>query len=493
MAERGDLGWALINGGRELCWFLAWAAFCTNQTLGGHYPFFPSLIAFTLAVLLTRLSLGRGWFVVQVILVELAGFLAAALLLLHGLYFAEEPLFASRWLFTLLASLQGISAWASFLLQLLLILVLWWNGVALARRPKDYANACLRFDFGLAAFLALFLIKLAALVNGSTLLEEPLSLLFLYPFFLFALAGIGREQLRGDAIRDFLPAYRGIGVIISFVCLVLLAAGAVFLFFQPVLKATARIGYHAVTTALNPLLPVLLAVLRFMFGPRNQPSPPAAEPASSQIHWETLSQSKSWWLGTLEKVLGWGLLGFIFLGLAVGLLLFLYLILRWFFSRTAGQEIRQRPSVTVRQWWLVLREALVCLYRAFLHVLLGYPTAAGLYGALRGWGARSGLPPFHAETPREFALRLQVRFPTLRSRFAGIIDAYQQEVYEEKRLTGPVIAAANKDWRYLRSPRRWPARLKICFRPAALGTVLEHQTEEEPATQKTQSMPKPND
>ena len=494
MAGQGDIRWYLINGGRELCWFLAWAAFCTNLTLGGTYPFLPALVAFTLAVFLTRFSLGRGWFVVQVILLELAGFLAAALLLLHSLYFATEPFFASQWLLTLLAGPnKEISAWLHFLLQLLLIIVLWWNGIALARQPKDHASVCLRFDFGLAVFLLLFFIKLVTLAKGSTLLEEHLSLLFIYPFFLFALTAIALEQLRGNAIRNFLPAYRAIGAVISFVTLILLTAGAIFLFFRPAMKTAARAGYHIVTTALSPLLPILLAVLRFMFGPRNQRPSPAAESLPSHIHGETLSSAKSWWMEILEKVLDWGLWGALFLGLAMGLILIIYLVLRWLFSRTAGQKVRKRLSTTDRQWWLALRETMARLIRSLIHALRGYPTAAGLYGAMRGWAMRSGISPYLAETPRELALRLQVRFPALQGRFAGIVDAYQQEVYGEEQLEDAVIAAANADWLYLRSPGRWPARFKAWFRPAPQRTGMERQEGENANDQKTPPTPMPTD
>ena len=80
-------------------------------------------------------------------------------------------------------------------------------------------------------------------------------------------------RMESAAPKAFLPGYRGMGVIVSFFAVVLLGAGGLVLFFLPGLTAAAQIGYRALKVVGRPLVPVLIAVLRFMFGPRgNRPA-----------------------------------------------------------------------------------------------------------------------------------------------------------------------------------------------------------------------------
>ncbi len=98
--------------------------------------------------------------------------------------------------------------------------------------------------------------------------EDSLSLFFVFPFFLFGLLSIGMVRMRGTASKAFLPGYRGSGVIASFVAAVLLGTGGLLLFFLPGLTAAAQMGYRALGAVGGPLVPVLIAVLRFIFAPR---------------------------------------------------------------------------------------------------------------------------------------------------------------------------------------------------------------------------------
>lgn len=458
MDVRKGMLWYLVNGAMELSWFLGWAMFCSLMTMHRPFPFFETIVAFALAGFVTRLSTGKGWRIASVLGIEILGLLCATLLVIHGIYYGSSSLLDSGWLAVFFDGSRSVLEWLILSLNLFLIMILWTGGVTLARRPKGYYSTCNRFDLGLAAFFALFVIKLIALTKGEAMVEDSLSLLFVFPFFLFGLLSIGMARMQGAASKAFLPGYRGIGVIASFVAVVLLGTGGLLLFFLPGLTAAAQMGYRALTVVGRPLVPVLVAVLRFVFGPRgNRPAAIATE-SSHLVDWDKIApQTHGWWMEFLEKVLGWGLWGLMLLALLFASAIALFYAMKWLLSRTEGSG-HQTKSVSSRfvALWAFLAGACMKIFRG----VRGYQKAAELYGALLGWAGRSGFPHYRSETPLEFGTRLNARFPALKPPIELIIGAYNREVYGETVLGGAPLAAANSAWQFLRSPLRWPARFK---------------------------------
>jgi hypothetical protein len=462
MDVRKGMLWYLVNGAMELSWFLGWAMFLSLMTMHRPFPFFETIIAFGLASFVTQLSTGKGWRIASVLGIQILALMCAAWLMIHGIYYSIDSLLDSHWLAVFFNGSRGVSEWLILSLNLFLIVILWIGGVTLVRRPKGYSSACNRFDLGLAAFFALFIIKLIARSKGEPMVEDTLSLLFAFPFFLFGLLSIGMVRMRGAASKVFLPGYRGIGVIASFVAVVLLATGGLLLFFLPGLTAAAQMGYRALTVIGRPLVPVLIAVLRFVFGPRDN-HPAAVEAQSSLLaDWDKIAPhtAHGWWMELLEKVLGWGLWGLMLLALLIVSVVALFYTLKWLLSRTEGSG-NQTQSIRLR--FAALWAFLAGTFRKISRGVRGYQKAAELYGALLGWADRSGFPHDRGETPLEFGMRLNARFPALKPPIELIIGAYNREVYGETVLGGAPLAAANSAWRFLRSPFRWPARFKGWF------------------------------
>lgn len=461
--NRKGMLWYLVNGAVELNWFLGWAMFSSLAAMKRPFPFFETLLAFTLAVWVTRLATGKGWRIISVLGIEILGLAGAALLLIHGIYHASDPLWDSGWLTAFLRGARGVGDWLILSLNLILILLLWALGAALARRPGGFDSACNRFDLGLGAFFALFIIKLVALTKGEVIAGDTLSLLFVFPFFLFGLLSIGMARMEGAAAKAFLPGYRGIGVIASFVAAVLLGAGGVLLFLLPGLKAAAEVGYDALAAAGRPLFPVLVAVLRFLFGPRSYEVAEVATGSSRLSDLSTIApQTQGWFMELLNRVLHWGLWGMVLLMLLLALAVICFYVIKWLLSRTEGTKEQRKMSFP--SWLAGLIRALQVFWagirRKMVRGIRGYPRAAGLYGALLGWAGRSGLAHDSGETPLEFGMRLRGRFPELTPQIDRIIGAYNREVYGERVLSGTPLAEANAAWRFLRSPRWWPVRLK---------------------------------
>ncbi|MCG6536044.1 MAG: DUF4129 domain-containing protein [Syntrophales bacterium LBB04] len=455
--------WYLVTGAMELSWFFAWAMFSSAATMGRPFPFFETVIAFALAVSITRVSTGKGWRVVQILGLQVVSFLCAALMMVHRLYYSSYALLDRGWLFAFFNGPKGAQEWLILLMNIFLILVLWAVGVTFAGRARRYYVTCRRFDFGLAAFLALCIVKLIALTKGGVTIQDPLSLLFVFPFFLFSLLAIGMVRIDGTALKAFLPGYRGLGVIASFFAVVLLGAGGLILFFLPALTAVAQMGYRALRVAGEPLGYVFVTAVRFMFMPRGSRSEAAAEP-SHGINWDMIKPGpQSWWVELLEEIIGWGLWGFVLLTLLAVAGIAAFCALKWLFSRTSVSNERRRPRDSISLWLSRLWASLVGFLRNALRGVRGYQKAAELYSALLGWARRSGLPHVLSETPIEFGARLNGRFPGLKPQIELIIGGFNQEVYGEAALSHTQVAAIRSAWCTLRSPVHWPLRVKGGF------------------------------
>ncbi len=257
---------------------------------------------------------------------------------------------------------------------------------------------------------------LSCCYKGGIKIEDPISQLLFFPFFIFSLLAIGLVRNQTTAQRDFLPGYQGIGVILSFTVVVLLFGTGLVLFFLPYLTLAAETGYGILKTAAKPLGPVLVSILRFIFMHGairpEKPSPPTKGGVGDLVS----PGESSGWMELLEKILVWifgSLLGLILIIVSCVALFYLF---RWLLSRTSVHQKRQGLWDSILSWIEGLRVFLVSCWKGIGQRVKGYKGAVQLYAALLHWGRHSGLPHFLSETPIEYGLRLKNRFPSTEKR-----------------------------------------------------------------------------
>jgi hypothetical protein len=448
---------ALTNG-MEVSWLCAWATFATLGTMGRPFPLVEATVAFVGAFVLTSLPSGRGWRVIWVAAVQAAGLLGATAGILHGLYRPGHPLLDRAWLLDFLGAARSTADWLLLALILAWAIVFWIGGVRLAVRPLSYTVVCTRFDLGLAAFVLLFLAKLLVARNGGQV-DDRISHLFLLPFFLASLLAIGTIRLRSDGQKGFLPGYRGFGILLTFTAGALLIAATLTLFSLPYLTQAAEVGLVVLKGAGVAVSPLLLWTLRRLFAPQTLRADPAPPPAGHDLPTIPSQGSESWWMVLVEKALLWcaGILLAVAVVALVGLCL--YLLLRYLWSRTPGRHGHRQAASPFA--WLRRLELFLAGLRARL---AGVRCARDGYRALLAWARRSGLRPDMAHTPAEVGARLQQRFPRLCTEIGSIVAAFNEETYREVALPAERMAEVRTAWRRVRSPRQWPARLKILWR-----------------------------
>ncbi len=463
MKERGRFGLLfLAMGGVELSWLYAWATFLTMAIFQRPFPLLEAVGTFGMASLLTMLSTGKGWRVISILVIQALGLMAATLRMIYAFHSSPHPFLDSTWIMEFFHSPRGPMEWFYLVLILFWVLIFWIGGVALARRSPAYLTVCSRFDLGIVAFFILYLVQLLLRVKGEVQVSGPASPYFLCPFFVFSLLAIGLVRNRSANSKNFLPGFQGIGVILSFTAVVFLFGAGLVLFSLPYLTQSAEAALGVLQVAGRPLAYIFVEVIRFIFMRNvNRPEPPSAPPRS--IVGEPMGPTEHvWWSDLLEKILAWvvgslvGLVTLIFLGVVV------FYLVRWLLSKTPAGPKKPGPWGLIL-WAQKLKGFLFSFIRKIVQRLKGYERAVQLYAALLHWGHHSGLRRFISETPAEYGARLRNHFPALKREIETIIGAFHQEVYGETVLPDQQLHAARFAWRKLRSPLRWPSRLKTWF------------------------------
>jgi hypothetical protein len=469
MRREGKKGIAFFvtSGATELSWLLALTTFSAVSTMGRPFPYGEAIGTFLLAAVLTRISFGRRWRVVYVLVVQAAGLVAGAGGVLHAAYYGSHHFLSAGWVTEFFAASRTPVDWIILLINLFWIILLWSQGVTLARREQEYYTACARFDIGLSAFFVLFLAKLVMQLKGVQP-RDASSELFLLPFFLFGLLSIGIARVRTDVAKEFLPGYQGLGMVVSFFAVVVIGVSGIVLFFMPYLALGAEVGWRVIKTVGGPLAPLFLGIVRFMLAPRaareNQPAG-----ADKGPDWNLLgSYKESWWVELIEKVLGWGLAGLLGLAAVIVAGITIFYTVKWLFGRTRGTDTADREP-RARFWWI--KRLLIFLRDARNRVagcLKAPSSAEDCFLALSRWARRSGLRHAMTETPSEFGIRVARQFPKLTEEIGEIVEACNAEVYGERRPGKDRIRALRLALRSLRSPVYWPSRFKtLVARPQA--------------------------
>ena len=452
--------------GMELSWLYAWATFSLSFIPNRPFPMPEAIGTFVLAAALTFLSLGRGLRVIQILGLQMFGLLLSLSRILYLYTDRSHPYLSRDWVLDFFNKPRELQEWLVLIFILFWILCFWFGGVTLARRSMGYRAITTRFDLGVAAFLALLLLKFLIIFKGGPNLKEPFTDFLFFPFFIFGLTAVGLSRNRSDVIREYLPGYQGMGVILSFTLVVLLFGTGLTLLFLPYLTLAAEMGYGVIKGAAQPLEPILVSVLRFLFARQKKlAEAPSGDSGQGEMAFTPSAEESSWWMEMLSKIGGWGLVGLACLFGLVALGFALYYLTKWLLSRTSYDRQKEGFWTMILLWIASIRAMLTFLMEKITFKGDGSNLAVHLYEALLGWGRHSGLPHLISETPTEYGRRLSNRFPGVKQEVGIITEAFVRQVYGNKVPDTHQLDLAGKAWRKLRRPIYWPLRLKSWFTP----------------------------
>jgi hypothetical protein len=442
--------------GMEMFWLYAWAAFCMSAARA-FFPLSGALIAFLLGTAITHFSIGKGWRIISVIAVQGFAFGAAISIIIYLSYFLSYPLFSKLWLVQFFTATRSPFEWLNLILVIFWSVLFWISGSVFSKRINSYYKLCSRFDLGVTAFFCLFIIKLVMLIKGGIKVDD-ISFTLIFPFFLFSLLAIGIVKTQ-NASKNFIPGFRGIGIIAGISIVVILSAVSI-LVLMPVLTQTAEISYRILKSGAGFFMPVVISILRFLFAPRSMRSEPAqSSPKPDHGNW---IPENSRWIELIEDILRWG-----FKIIALILIVFfsgfiLYYLFKWLFSKTSVLH-RDVEKSDGAPWFIRLWVILVLICKTIIRSFRGHHKAVEFYRTLLQWGRRSGISSSIDDTPLEYGARLKYYFPCLKSEIDLIVSAFNSEVYGGIDLSRGSITNVRSAWRRLCSPRNWPARLRLLF------------------------------
>jgi len=448
----------LAHGGMELSWRYAWASFLMIAIVHQPFPLPEAIGTFLLAAAFIRVVRGRGLRMISILGLHTIGFLLAASRIIYSLNYRTYPYFDKGWLLAFWGTTGDSPGWWIFAIIMIFTLFFWLAGVAFARRSTAYLSICVRFDYGVAAFFCLFILKSFLLLKLGVEVRDPAPMHLLFSFFIFGLLAVGLARSKSSARRGFFGGYQRVGILLSFTVVVLAFGTGLVLLFMPYLSATAEAGYGVLKSAAGPLVPILERVLFFLFGNLEQQEMLFPSIDRGEAVYIPPGES-SWW----SAVLGWGLFGPLLL---IGLLfcvLGTWYLLRWLFSKKSKEEKKSTHWQLALLWVQRLWAALGTGLKRAAQRLKGYQDAVQLYRAFLKWGRLSGLPHLLSETPAEYGARLQKQFPSITDEIGGIVEAFNLVVYGEVVLDDEQMTRAKLSWKKLRSLKYWPARLKSWF------------------------------
>ncbi|HOO90840.1 MAG TPA: DUF4129 domain-containing protein [Syntrophales bacterium] len=456
-----------IHGAMEFIWRYAWAGFATIAMFHHYFPLFGAFVVYVLGALVTFMSRGRGWRIIYIIGLQAAAFVLAAGIAIHAFYYKTVPLWSQEWIREFFTCQRQSLEWIMLFVFFFWVLLFWIGGVLLIRKPPRYYTVCSRFDLGIAAFFVLYLIEWLLLVKGGIQTPDPIARLLIFPYFCCSIFAIGLARNLDNEQSEYLTGYRGIGMISTILVVLALIVTALFMFLLPILTVVAEIGYAALKEVAEPMGPVLVNIIRFLFlGRRQSCCGPSGSDNGGSSPGPDIAGESSWWEDVLMRVMEWGFFGLLGV-IAFGITVFcLWHLVRWLLVRTALVE-KDKGSGSLISWWVERIKTFLRFCRTrILGRGKGGRRIAPLYAGLLAWGRHSGMQRSLSETPGEYGVRLKGQFPLLEKEIGLIIELYHKEVYEERDVTEAQFVSARSVWRRLRSPLNWPSRFRSwLFRP----------------------------
>jgi len=464
MKRSGNVLLSFAAAVMEFTWLYAWATFSTISVAQRHTPLLEAAVIFLAGAAITGLSTGRGLRVISIVLLQTAGIAYAALRTIYIFNDITSAFLSRQWLIEFFGIPHSAMEWLLVVVSVFWAAAFWAGGARFAVRPKTHEKICSRFDLGLAAFLCLLLMKFALLVKGNLSINDPLTGPLACIFFFFGLTSIGMTRGRTAASSGFIAGYRRFGVVMGFICAVSASVVSLVVFFQHQLASAARVSYGLIRGGVSSLGIIFANLIRFLYLPRQTKVIELPSSPKENIFDRLSSSGHAAWMEVVEKIFGW------LLGTALGLIMLAIIVLsvfyfvKWLLSRTRTDHRNKIDwGKFLLRVFVRVRDLVILFAGKVRQALRGCGTAADFYIALTQWSRPSGIRRRLDETPSEFCSRLTGRFPALKEEIGTIVSAFNREFYGEMILDSGEIAGVRLAWHTLRSPARWPLRLKAFF------------------------------
>ncbi len=449
----------LLNACMELCWIGAWVGFISSSITGATPPLSQVMIPFLLGSVTGVFVSRRASRMLTFLLIHAAVFIFAAASAVHYFQFTPYPFLDPGWIKDLLASTPGLISRAASIFIALCSFVVYLMGSRLVSRQMDHITLCIRFDIGVASFFVLYLAMFLIESKGGFILKDDFPGGTALAFFIFSLLAIGiAANLKGAGRRS---SSGSLGTVIAFSIVALSFGTGLVLLFLPYLKEAAQVSFLVIKTVSEPLGPVIMAILRFMFQPKKMRADGAGKMVQKETGDNHFGSDGSGWAEWIAMALAWSLAILLALAAAAATALAVWYFARWLLSRRPGAarpDFRSEPLLAwIARTWLLALNAL----RLAFSRLKPFKSAGEIYSALQRWGNRSGISRSPQETAIEYGMRLKDSLPGLRQELSLIIDAFNEEAYGGRGPGYGALKSLKRAFLRMRHPAFWPRRARL--------------------------------
>ena len=362
----------IAGAGMELCWLYAWVAFLFLSIFHQYFSLFSLVLMFGFGFAATWFHRDRGWRRIHVLIFHLLIFVAGLFIVL---YLQGRPYSFFMDFTGLLHWLKGPKEalqWLFLVLLLILMGIVWKRGSTLAFHPLTQETVYNRFDLGIAAFFVLLIIKTLLAVKGGIVITQLKVQWLFFPYFIFGLLAIGVIRSGNAADKDYVAGFQKMGVMLSFTVVILLLGTCLSLLFYSHLTTGAEHLSVVLKKGAAPMVPVFIAVIRFLFGPRHHAG--QGETGSFGAHEPDLSALAESGKdpGIMEEILKWASGGFIAILLIAGVCFGAWLLWKYLLTKTtpvAKEKIRRR---SVLAWILALKNIIGICRKKIVRLIKGH-------------------------------------------------------------------------------------------------------------------------
>jgi len=388
--------------------------------------------------------------------------------------------FVSRRRITTAAVYGGICALCAFLiarpysgypfwLSVFVTAFFWFRGAWIGSRGISHAMTVTRYDIGIGVLLSVYFLRMGL---GE---PDPYALRVVGAYFLFSILALAASR-SWETDENFIASRPAWSLLALFITVFFLAAAALVLLY-PILISAAGEMYVFLQKASVPLVNILLAIIRFLFGfgrgRRLDPSSTPLPEATYYVPGEAESEP-----GILIKI-AFGVFILVCAALALFLaFIFIRNLLRYLTVKTGtpgGPGLLSGLRMLCRFILKKLRTVFRITGKAAGLLLARRRPLAGAgqeaFRKLCAWGRVSGAPRKKCETPAEYACRLAVRFPSLEEALSHLARGVEHELYGRSILAADDIVRLKSALLSLSNPAlipgRFASRLGIRGRPFA--------------------------
>jgi len=443
----------------ELCWISAWAGFLAASITGEPAALSQILIPFLLGTCLGLSLKGARMRVLTLLLIHAAAMILVWAFAVHYFQYRAYPLFELTWIKGVFTGSQGFMARIACIFISLCASLIYFLGLKLVSRKRDHVSLCIRFDIGLAAFFVLYLTRFLIEGKGGVVPPEFIPGGTVLPFFLFSLLAMGiAANKKGSGEKSSSGSF---GAVIAFSIVLLSFASGLVLFFLPYLKQGAQVGFLVIKTVSRPFEPVIMAILRFMFQPRNIRTEGTGKMARQEAGKYITGSEGSGWVESAGFYIAWALALLLAIAAAAALLLALWYLVRWLLSKRRGIPGPDLGSEPMFLWISRILPFFASVLREALARLKPFRSARDIFCALQRWGNRSGIRRYPQETAIEYGAKLDQAVPSITNELILITHAFNEEIYGGRSLTVDKLSCLRSAFRRLGRPSLWPRRVRL--------------------------------